>query len=332
MLRAITDKRRVAEIHRDFIEAIRRALGHSAPLTIGYKGETGQMPAHYNDELWFISQLSQNSNRFWDAYGLNPDFNRSNNITVEINIPVEGVNRTISALFAEAPDTQEVFLIHRGKVGGGRPGIGKNAFTAWYNGGIATIDEKDGRTTDAYLITSLRDPHMAENVVNFVKAVSEFKASVISAGKGHRTTKIEAPGFDFHDEFSGKKSIPARASVTADCNHGRVVSALKRYLESKAQLPGQRLVNTKKIDLALVKSSQLIHVWEVKTDVSLQNLYTGIGQLIVHTMGQHKCDKTLVLPDTPNLSTPFIAGLASLGISVIYFKLGHEILLSQQPQ
>lgn len=329
MLRAITDFKRVAEIHRNYVEKMRRHLGQSARLKIGFKGEVRDMTAYHNGELWFTSQPSQNGNRYWDAYGLEPTTTRSNNITVEINVPVEDINRAISAFYAEDSDTKEIFLLHRGKVGGGRPGIGKNAFTAWYCGGIASVDEIHGRTTEAFLITSLGDPHMADNVADFVKAVSVFKSTVTSAqqrpeqGNGNNNT-----AHDFHDEFSGKKNIPSRASTTADCNHGRVVTALKRHLEAQHKGPSHRLINTKKIDLALMKSSQLLHVWEVKTDISLQNLYTGIGQLIVHTMGHYMCDKTLVLPDAPPLPNPFLIGLKDLGISVLLYNMGHEIKFS----
>ncbi len=329
MLRAITDIKRVAEIHRTYVEIMRRHLGQSAPLKIGFKGEVRDMTAHHKGELWFTSQPSQNNNRYWDAYGLEPSKTRSNNITVEINVPVEGINRTISALYAEDSDTKEIFLLHRGKVGGGRPGIGKDAFTAWYSGGIAAVDELDGRTTQVFLITSLGDPHMADNVASFVKAVSVFKSTVTSAqqrdvrGNGNNNM-----AHDFHDEFSGKKDIPARASTTADCNHGRVVTSLKRHLEAQHKGTSHRLINTKKIDLALMEASQLLHVWEVKTDISLQNLYTGIGQLIVNTMGQSMCHKTLVLPDAPPLPNPFLVGLKDLGISVILYNMGHEIKFS----
>ena len=243
-------------------------------------------------------------------------------------MPVEGINRTISALFAEDPTTHEVFLLHRGKVGGGRSGIGKNAFTAWYNGGVATVDEMDGRTTEAFLLTSLHDPHMPDNVADFVNAVSDFKSGVVSTKKGTRQGPSQSGAGDFHDEFSGKKNIRARASTTADCNHGRVVTALKRHLEARLMHPGDKLVNTKQIDLALARGSEILHVWEIKTDVSLQSLYTGIGQLIVHTMGRRKCSKTLVMPDSPPLPNPFIQGLSSLGISVIQYNLGQKIRIS----
>jgi len=305
-----------------------RYLGQQARLTIGFKGETREVAVHHNGELWFTSQPIQNNNRYWDAYGLNPAVDRSNNITVEINVPLGGINRAVSALYAEDPETRDVFLLHRGRIGGGRPGIGKKAFTAWYSGGVTAVDELDGRIVDVFLITSLRDPHMSENVADFVRAVSAFKSVVASAPLRNGPRDDIAGDHDFRDEFSGRKTIPARASTTADCNHGRIVTALKRHLETRNRGPGQRLVNTKKIDLALMETSRLLHVWEVKTDISLQSLYTGIGQLIVHTMGHDKCARTLVLPDAPPLSRHFLTGLARLGISIKRYKMGRTIEFS----
>lgn len=325
MLRAITDKTRVARLHAAYVTRMKHSLGQRSQLTIGFKGETRTMMASHNSEVWFTTQPSQNSNRYWDAYGLRPDSHRSNNIVVEINVPVIGINRTVSALYAEDPNSGEVFLLHRGKVGGGRPGIGKNAFTAWHSGAIASVDELDGRTSDAFLITSLRDPHMAQNVTDFVEAVSSFKSMVAAAPAKPTHERSADQAQDFHDEFSGTKTIPARASTTADCNHGRVVTALKNHLEVQYRRSNGSLINTKKIDLALVRNTQLLHVWEVKTDISLQSLYTGIGQLIVHTMGHRSCAKTFVLPDSPKLPDAFLTGLATLGISTVLYSMGPTI-------
>lgn len=62
MLRAITDRARVAEIHQAYVQHMRQSLGQHSRLKIGFKGETRIMTAHHNADLWFTSHLSDNSN------------------------------------------------------------------------------------------------------------------------------------------------------------------------------------------------------------------------------------------------------------------------------
>jgi hypothetical protein len=111
----------------------------------------------------------------WNVYGLNPNPNRSNDNAVQINVPYKGVNRSRAGLFAEDVKTKKIYLMHRGKVGGGRKGIGKAAFVEWYNGKTFTVDELDGRSSEAFMVTSINDSKIVDNVTRYVMKVAQFK-------------------------------------------------------------------------------------------------------------------------------------------------------------
>ena len=53
--------------------------------------------------------------------------NQNNNIVVEINIPVIPDGR-VGGVFVRQTSTGKIYLMHHGKIGGGRKGIGKTAF------------------------------------------------------------------------------------------------------------------------------------------------------------------------------------------------------------
>src|SRR6185436_17204530 len=43
-------------------------------------------------------------------------------------------------------DSGDIFLMHSGKIGGGRPGIGKSAFLAWSKASLIEVSEMNGKT------------------------------------------------------------------------------------------------------------------------------------------------------------------------------------------
>ncbi len=175
MLRAITNKRRIASIQDSFKKAMLHDLRKSCMLKFGYKGGNKTLKAHHDDKLWFATKFRSDANFYWNVYGLNPKSRCSNDNTVQINIPVKGINRLIGGLFAENKKAKKVYLMHRGRVGGGRKGIGKTAFVSWYKGRARTVYEQDERSSKAFLVTAIHDPHIANKVVRFVQDVSRFK-------------------------------------------------------------------------------------------------------------------------------------------------------------
>jgi len=99
---------------------------------------------------------------------------------------------------------------------------------------------------------------------------------------------------DFRPEFSGEKDVVLPGSFTADCVHGRVVTAL--YKRLKEQNPSRKFNNRNRFDLLMEEPDGTRVLFEVKTSHDSQSVYTGVGQLSMYNLlaGAHR--KTLVLP------------------------------------
>ena len=157
-------------------DQLKNQLPAASSITVGFQGGNKRGEAKHDDNLWFFLYCGYIGNRYWNAFGLKLNKNKNNHIVVEINSPVEGINRRIGGIFAE--DGQGIkYLLHRGKIGGGRPGIGKNAFMKWFKGqGGKTIRLNDGdQINEAIIITALNDRHLVRNITYFVKQVAKFK-------------------------------------------------------------------------------------------------------------------------------------------------------------
>ena len=82
------------------------------------------------------------------------------------------------------------------------------------------------------------------------------------------------------------------------------------------------MFNSALIDLIVKKDGVLSEIYEVKTGVGRQMLYTAIGQLVTHASAGHKAvAEILVVPEGENMPEDFEHAIATLGIKVRRFRL-----------
>ncbi|KZE13488.1 hypothetical protein AVT10_15880 [Sphingomonas hankookensis] len=81
------------------------------------------------------------------------------------------------------------------------------------------------------------------------------------------------------------------------------------------------VVNSLLVDLMVKIGSRMTEIYEVKTDCGRQSLYTGIGQLLAHSVREGaEVNRTLVLPEG-DLPEGMDLCLAELGIKLRRFHL-----------
>lgn len=163
MLQIITDSAKISSCQRQFQKLLTTSLKGKGTHSIGYQGGNFSNEIYSDGRIWVSFSVNKDSSpRYWNAFGTELVEQGSNSITVEINIPLSGINRKVSGLFAQDPITGDVFLLHRGRVGGGKKGIGKETFTGWDQGERLEIHEGGDKTDMAMLVTGLSDPSFLE--------------------------------------------------------------------------------------------------------------------------------------------------------------------------
>ena len=146
-------------------------------------------------------------------------------------------------------------------------------------------------------------------------AVTSFNAKVATAGA--KRAKHQGARF-FSSEFSGKQKRMGKASGEVEVMHGYIVDQLKRYVESSHKTSS--VFNTQKIDLAREENGVVLEIYEVKTSVETQPVYTAVGQLFMHTAGSSEICKIIVLPDARE-NADLVECLQMLGIRVIWYVI-----------
>ena len=210
MFKTVSDEKEIRRLHSIFSKKMENHLTERMTVHVGYKGENKLLEVSYSSDLniwWTFQKLSD---RHWNSFGVGIPSRKSNNsITCEINYSIQGFNTSLAGGFA-ANEEGEVILIHSGRIGGGRKGIGKTLFTDNYIGEIIPVKVKNNISEYAP-VGSLSSARFGSQVALFVHEISRIKelskniqtpSKIDTIKSGIKTT--------FNEEFSGEKEVKQR--------------------------------------------------------------------------------------------------------------------------
>ena len=170
MHRIISDTAGIRAAAQQLDANLRTALPERIDCSVGGAGGSFATTIAYAPslDLWYAAQ--QNGKTYWHGFGNGaPQAGKKVALASEINIPADGLNRSISGAFAR-DDAGRVWLLHRGKIRGG-----KALFFAHYNGTTVTVQDGDKEDSCA-LIGAVDDPEIAAHIARFVAEVVRIKA------------------------------------------------------------------------------------------------------------------------------------------------------------
>ena len=249
----------------------------------------------------------------------NPNQSSNLSITVEFSMPVDSLNMQVAGCIL-TDSKNNIYIGHSGKIGGGRAGIGKVAFTNWYPEDSYPITWGD-KTRQLLFIARVKSKTFQSELKTFISRVKKFKEDashgLVSTGTSSKKT--------YSKEFSGqRKSYTVEKEIRAKVTHGLVVDALKEKLEGKGLV-----VYSDRRDLYIEKSRRVKSlIFEIKTDVSSGNLIKAIGQLFYYPaiFGMNaNTRRVLVVPN--HINRIHIKEMQSLGIKILKYKIGTKVRL-----
>jgi len=171
----LTSQQEIEKAQREFITRLEKYCDKRIPVKVGYKGGYEDCVICWSQSLglWFYSERLEN--RYWNVFGLSETAPRQNSmlsIVCEINPPIKGLNKRVQGVFAQ-DNNGHIWLLHRGRIGGGKPGIGRKLFSENYQGEVREI------AGDRFaVIGDMSSPNFVESVKNFVQEVERIKSLV----------------------------------------------------------------------------------------------------------------------------------------------------------
>jgi hypothetical protein len=244
------------------------------------------------------------------------------NISVEINIPTTGDSASVAGFFARDVATGHVLLMHDGRIGGGRPGVGKEAFLAWSRAALVPVTDSEGGQRCGIVVGHIEGQDLADRVWTYVRLVAAFKARVKAGLVDDPEFRATLAAYSaFNDEFRGRKRGSRNSDIDYISYHGDVVRQLYDDRAARAA-DGERVLNSPLVDLFVEAGAGITEVYEVKTAVDRQTVYTGIGQLMTHAPGSpSRAKRFLVLPEGPGLPHDLDRCLSANGILLLRYRL-----------
>ena len=311
MIVVITDKKRIAELHKHFHKQLDNFLTESIECGVGYPSGSFNDTVRYSPALNIWLSHRAESTKFWNGFGVGRLIEgRNNSLNGEINFPNEGNNRRVSGAFAEE-ENGNVLVLHRGKIGGGKKGIGKYYFTDNFRGDFITAVDGD-RETEFCLVGELGSSHFPRQVSNFINEIYRVKQI---ERDGSSTSFIEINDFKFTDEHSGKTETENNGIKLTERTHGIVINELAAELVRRKYKIG----NDKNRDLFIHKQNRINTLFEIKTSCATQNLYAAVGQLIIYSIPiKNQVKLIIVVPE--KLSKPVEKRLLEHGIKPLYYE------------
>jgi hypothetical protein len=313
MLKIIEDEAAVKKYRRQFIKSFKPLIDDKIQVQLGHPGGAFMAKVFWSNRLgiWIFHQKVSQT-RCGHAFGVGkPTVTSTVPITCEINFPARGVDRRMGGALAKDRDGR-IFVVHRGKIGGGKKGVGKSLFDKYYRGAWAVMEDGFEETPVA-LVGALHSPRFARQVAQFVRKVERIK-DVIS----YRSPQMEIT-FDelrFREELTGTGYDGTAEPSDSDCDRGLIVSDLYDTLTRK----GYRSGNDSVRDLFVVNSKRKIAaVFQVIADYSPASLYPGISKLLLNSVDlPDKPCLILIVPE--GLEPSLTEKLKKLGIDILEYK------------
>lgn len=331
MYSLIESKIEVSKAQRKLETAFRNDFKQKTAKNIGYPGGTTQDAVVVTNGLYWYwttdhddSKLSSPRRLNW--FGIFRD-DSDLNISVEINTPYEGANGRIAGFFARNNDTGAIYLFHSGRVGGGTTGVSKTAFLAWSGEKPVEVFDSEGKARYGVLVMPIEGVSVTRSAIRYVEKIANFKEAVRDGKTNTLDFKQKEKQFsDFYAEARGRRKGTRTRDFDYVSRHGEVVDALHAWRKAAGLTKGTRLVKNVLIDLGVSASGNLTEVYEVKTSALRPDVYTAIGQLLVHGIAKN-CKRTIVLPHSGNLASDLEQALIRNAIEIVRFKLTADAAL-----
>lgn len=303
-LRVIADQGEISRCQTKLVSRLRKA-GEPRKGKCGYLG--GHIDADMvwfpEEKFWWAYQRIPDGPepRHWNAFGLEEPLgdSRMHDIACEINFPLfAGTWRVAGALAMD--ESGEVYVVHSGRIGGGRKGVGRSLFMENFAGSRQWSDaERNGKPKKVVVVSALDDDELVQNLAHFAREVGRIKK--LTGG----TKPPPAPPSAYRREFSGyRKPYSTKGEIRAGVEHGRIVHSL----HDLATAMGIQAWNNQPTDLLLRRKTTAM--LEVKTGDYPYSRYTAIGQLLYHS----KSDDDVLVAVFPSIDGGFRRILGRLGI------------------
>lgn len=244
-LTAITNHRRIKSLIDRFRERLTSARVEPE-RRVGNPSSTSICDVHVHVDLgfWVVLEECGNETQTWHVFGRLDERLENPNATLEhvcqVNFAYDGLSDSVGGVFAE-DDRGHVYVTHSGRVGGGTPGVGKDAFLAHLsaNGGnfrIADVTIASGRIAPRLVLADLESRDFRRHIARFVDHVEAFKRSVRGLDVAVPSITPSARGQGREPDPEARRAIEEHAMQVVEAHYRKQRYTVERTHTRRGEL------------------------------------------------------------------------------------------------
>lgn len=336
MLKVITDQTDIKKYIRLFGKKFRPYADETMKVKLGHQGASMPAKVLWSRKLgiWLFSH-KVNEVRYWNAFGLGKPKEASLlSTTAAINFPWQGIDRKTGGAFAR-DGRGNIFVVHRGKIGGGKKGVGKSLFEHNYRGVWSFMEDGDAITRVA-VIGALNSARFALQAALFVKKVEKLKQKPAEANATQ--TEINFAEIFFREDYLGNGPCFAGSEISTSCDGDLAVMNLANLLIRWKFRAG----NDARRQLFIINPSngKISHNIEVLSDIEEKSVMAAAGKLLLLGAADEGSSLPLMVMPEDGVHA-YEQELKKINIAVTGYRLEGEriifpdlgkIMLDQNPQ
>ena len=317
MLKVIEEQPAIKKYAGQFNKKFKSLIDEEIKVKLGHQGAGFPAKVLWSKSLgiWKFSRAIKEV-RYWNAFGVGkPGASSVLSIASEINFPWSQIDRKTGGAFAEDA-WGNVFVIHRGKIGGGKKGIGKSLFEHNYRGVWSFKEDRD-LLSQVAVIGALNSPRFALQAAQFVKKIEILKSTAAPSTQ----TEMNFSEISFREDLVGSAPSLVEDEISFACDHDLVVGSLAALLQRQKIKIG----NDTESELFTVDPSEnrISYIFEVLTDTKEKNVLAAAAKLLLQTSAAALNPlPVMVLPEDKVNS--YAQELQRINISVLGFRWQEE--------
>ncbi len=320
MLKVIEDEHLIRKYAKLFAWGFKPFTDETIKVKLGHQGASFSAKVNWSKKLgiWTFSQATKDV-RYWNAFGTGKPQKAGNlPITAEINFPWTGIDRKTGAAFAQ-DEQNNIYVVHRGKIGGGKRGVGKSLFEENYRGVWAWMED-GGMLSQVAVVGVLASGRFALQVAQFVIKIEKLKSFASFSPQ----TLLNFSEVSFREDFVGLPPDPDFPVPIQDCDHDSIV----RHLALLLQRWKFKVGNDTQIDLFLMQpgSDRISHVINVCAGGDEKSVLAAAAKLLLRQSADDGCPSAVLIVREEFVSR-YVQLLQKIHVEVLGCRLEGERII-----
>lgn len=320
MLKVIDDEKLIRKYARLFARSFKPFADETIKVRLGHQGASFPAKVAWSERLglWSFSQTASNV-RYGNQFGMEkPQAASHLPITAEINFPWSGIDRKTGAAFARDA-WGRVYVIHRGKIGGGKKGVGKSLFEENYRG-LWTWMEDGDTLAQVAVIGALQSPRFALQAALFVRKIEKLKSAVSSSLQ----TSLNFREVSFGEERIGTTPASSAANLSEACDHDIIVSRLASLFNRWTYKVGND--DFHELFLISPNGEDMSHVFAVSSDSTEESILAAAAKLLIRQSPDIRPGAAMLLLEENKLNQ-YVQPLQRIGITALAYRLDADRII-----